>query len=443
MGDLIENVRPTIVIDANQPYMADLRYDDKLPARYTNRSGGFDKWFEKWKDDFTKAGFQFHNREHTFETAYKYNLSEVSRRALANTVPNQLVRMEDICLKSDEIEVGLRMATDGADAWVPLGDLMTDDDPGLYKPRKMCSKDRAGVAEHKYTVFPDGFRWKKGQRQQNLEKNFRSFLEFNGMNAEGIQIEPLPFPIQRNKYSCGWIALESARAWAREGKTDWTDSKLYDAYYSTVQPFARERAAMRNWSLWAAVSWRGARESWVNEEQEVLVEDTPPGTYQAESAELLKQEGQLGLLGLAQPVQPVKQEQPAKAPTSVAQKPLPPAPAPIPVSARPPTPPSVPPTVPPTPAWVEPPLPPAPTTTSHLITHPVRPAANPERFHLLKEAERNGISHEHRYKLVNFILEVKKLPLRPLSLMEYHIILLDKEYDVKKAVQACRDRVAK
>lgn len=113
------------------------------------------------------------------------------------------------------------------------------------------------------------------------------------------------------------------------------------------------------------------------------------------------------------------------------------------MAARPPTPPSVLPVVPPTPAWVGPPLPPAPTTTSNLTNHPVRPAANPERFHLLKEAERNGISHEHRHKLVNFILEVKKLPLRQLSLMEYHIILLDKQYDVKKAAQACRERVAK
>lgn len=50
-----------------------------------------------------------------------------------------------------------------------------------------------------------------------------------------------------------------------------------------------------------------------------MEEDRPPGTYQAESAELLKQEGQLGLLGPAQPIQPVNQGQPAKAPTSYVQ----------------------------------------------------------------------------------------------------------------------------
>ncbi|KAI1095073.1 hypothetical protein F5B19DRAFT_489965 [Rostrohypoxylon terebratum] len=303
----------------------------------------------------------------------------------------------------------------------------------------------------------------------------------NEINVKGIEIEPQVFPHQHQLYSCGWIALESARAWAREGKLDWTTSELYDEYFSTNQPVARERAVMKNWSIWAAVSWRGVKEtqSPVHEEQQLFREEPVTGapryriveeTESMELAYLARQE----LLAKASTSTVTKPLPPAPAPirqlsrfppwaraspsarkhrsarlpprigtpapgNSVAQKPLPPVPAPMHPSDRPS--PRVP--TPPLASIESPSFNSAPEPSRRRTHHLMRPPVNPERLSVLKEVERNAIRQEYHDKLADFILEVRKMPLRTLSVLEYHIILLDKKYDTTKALQAFRQRVRK
>ncbi|KAI1205279.1 uncharacterized protein F4807DRAFT_471135 [Annulohypoxylon truncatum] len=389
--------RPFIVTDLDQPDLADLRYGGQLPRRRVKRLIGFDEWMEKWKKEFTKLNFKFRNRRHAFDVAYAFNLAEVSRRALVQkTTPD----IADLYLGSEEIEIGLRIAVAATGAWVPTGDLLTDDEPALYLPRRMFSKDRAAVDSHQYIVFPV-----HGGRLHHWSlliydrfthtANLRGFLERNEMDIQGLVIHHKPIPAQVSKVSCGWICLESARAFMHEQLEDWTKSVLYRDLPDTKRNLQRERAAVKNWEIWGAVSWRGTREIFYPVQR----------TLQAQQVQQSEQSAQVEQAQQAQPVQqvqasPAGQATQADAPTSAAATPATSAPA-------------LPPTLPP----------------------PSSPD-DAQRRHLLSEAEDEHIAREHTMKLVDFISHVKDLTATPLSVREYYFFLLGSNGDYDKAVEA-------
>ncbi|KAI1461773.1 hypothetical protein F4805DRAFT_413321 [Annulohypoxylon moriforme] len=91
-----------------------------------------------------------------------------------------------------------------------------------------------------------------------MATNFLSFLKRNGMDSQGITFHPKDIPAQVSPVSCGWICLESARAYLHEGLDDWSKSVLYRDF----EGLEREKAAVANWASWSAVWWRGTTEAY-------------------------------------------------------------------------------------------------------------------------------------------------------------------------------------
>ncbi|KAI0890746.1 uncharacterized protein GGS22DRAFT_194637 [Annulohypoxylon maeteangense] len=252
---------PFIVTDLSQPDLTELRYGNLLPKRRVKREVGFDEWMDNWKKEFIRLNFNFHNRRHVFDVAYAFNLAEVSRHTISNEKPDVIA---DLYLGSEEVEIGLRMAVAETGAWVPTGDLLTDDAPAFYAPRPMFSKDRAAVTDYRYMVFPVH----SGRLNHwtllvydNSTPNFLSFLDRNRINAQGVTFHPKEIPDQVGRVSCGWICLESARAYLHEGLDDWTKSTLYRDFIGADRSIALEKAAVTNWANWGAVWWRGSKET--------------------------------------------------------------------------------------------------------------------------------------------------------------------------------------
>lgn len=94
-------------------------------------------------------------------------------------------------------------------------------------------------------------------RHSNIRDNLRTFLRHNGISGGDVEFELAPSLDQELPFSSGWLLLESARAYLREGLRLWVDSSLYAAFSRNTD---KEYAAIENWEVWAAVPWRGTKQ---------------------------------------------------------------------------------------------------------------------------------------------------------------------------------------
>ncbi|KAI1098216.1 hypothetical protein F4804DRAFT_350672 [Jackrogersella minutella] len=257
---------PFIETDLGQPDLRHYRYNDRLPRRRVKGEIGFDEWIENWTKEFTRLHFNFNGRQHLFQVANAFNLAEMSREALNYQAAQDIT---NLFLGSEEIEVGLRLAVDRTSAWVPTGDLMSARAPETYVPRRMFSRDRESLDKHQFLVLPvhGGCLQHWGlviYDHRAKMANLCKFLECNGMDNKHVTFTQASIPDQSMLMSCGWIAIESARAFMHEdGLQNWSESTLYQEIArdgDTELEAKRELALIKNWASWAAIPWRGTHE---------------------------------------------------------------------------------------------------------------------------------------------------------------------------------------
>ncbi|KAI2627968.1 hypothetical protein GGS26DRAFT_127275 [Hypomontagnella submonticulosa] len=185
-------------------------------------------------------------------------------------------------LTRSEVEQGLRLATWRPKVWVPFGVRLWSS-PRETSGLKWDGDQRQQYHSHDWMILPcntrpgseDGDHWqlvifsKKQKRiyfgdsfyiitskmANNLAINLRHFLINNGIEDPGIlQVATMFLPGQRGKWQCGYIVIESARAFVYEdGLTNWQESRLYTGIQGGKY---KEIALLENIECWSRIGYR-------------------------------------------------------------------------------------------------------------------------------------------------------------------------------------------
>ncbi|KAI0380254.1 hypothetical protein F5Y04DRAFT_282018 [Hypomontagnella monticulosa] len=247
-----------------------------FPSRYSSGNS-----YEKYTNAFARLGLGDPTTDSSSRRSWD---AVIASRNLTIRAMNCLILPDQELnkwLRRAEVEQGLRLATRHLSVWVPFGARFwssPDETFGL----KWDGDQREQYDRHNWMILPcntrpgseDGCHWQlvifsklrktvyfgdslgsiTSEEANNVAINLRHFLINNGVEDPGVlQVVAMSFPQQRGHWQCGYIVIESARAFVHEnGLMNWHKSRLYEGVQSEEE---REITLLEHVECWSKIGY--------------------------------------------------------------------------------------------------------------------------------------------------------------------------------------------